>query len=144
MYHRLSSGVVESMNGANNAMRACTAVDVPNAAILLCKLECTRFNKMKQEAWGDNSILTPRGKEEFDATFTNLNPNHFLFHVRDKDEHWQVRVLRQNVAGQQEQIVKLSIPKNPMNGSYFKQCTSGADKTDAVPCEPWPLLHCPQ
>ena len=137
MYHRLSSGVVESMNGANNTMRACTAVDVPNAAILLCKLECTRFNKMKQEAWGDNSILTPRGKEEFDATFTNLNPNHFLFHVRDKDEHWQVRVLRQNVAGQQDQIVKL--PKNPMNGSYFGRCTCGADKTDAVP-----LLHCLQ
>jgi hypothetical protein len=135
MYHHSSSGVVESMNGANNDMRACTAVDVPNATILLCKLECTRFNKMKQEAWGDNSILTPWGKEEYDATFTNLNPNHFLFHVCDKDEHWQVRVLRQNVAGQQEQIVKLSIPKNPMNGSYFGRCTCGADKTDAVPCE---------
>ena len=78
---------------------------VPNATILLCKLECTRFNKMKQEAWGNNSILTPRGKEEYDATFTNLNLNHFLFHVRDEDEYWQVRVLRQNVAGQQEQVI---------------------------------------
>ena len=53
--------------------------------------------------------------------------------MHDKDEHWQVRVLRQNEAGQQEQIVKL--PKNPMNGSNFGRCTCGADKTDAVPCE---------
>jgi hypothetical protein len=34
MYHRSSSGVVELMNGANSDMRACTAVDVPNATIL--------------------------------------------------------------------------------------------------------------
>jgi hypothetical protein len=88
---------------------------------------------MKQEAWGGNSILTPRGKEEYKATFTNLNPSHFLLHLHDKDDHWQLRVFRQNVAGRQEQIVKL--PKNPMNGSYFGRCTCGAGKTDAVPCE---------
>jgi hypothetical protein len=42
-------------------------------------------------------------------------------------------VFRQNVAGRQEQIVKL--PKNPVNGLYFGQCTCGANKTDAMPCE---------
>ncbi len=47
------------MNRANGEMRAWTAIDLPNATILLLKLECTRFNKMKQEAWGKNSILTP-------------------------------------------------------------------------------------
>ncbi len=54
MYHRSSSGAVESMNRANGEMRmrARTAVDLPNATILLLKLECTLFNKMKQEAWG--------------------------------------------------------------------------------------------
>ena len=72
MYHPSSSGAVESMNRANNEMRARTADDLPNATILLLKLECTRFNKMKQEAWGGNSILTPWGKDEYDATFTNL------------------------------------------------------------------------
>ena len=56
MYHHSSSGVVESMNMANSKMRACTAVDVPNATIL--------FNKMKQETWGNKSIPTPWGKEE--------------------------------------------------------------------------------
>jgi hypothetical protein len=73
MYHHSSSGAVESMNRANSEMRARTAADLPNATILQLKLECTRFNKMKQEAWGRNSILTPRGKEEYEATFTNLN-----------------------------------------------------------------------
>ena len=42
-------------------------------------------------------------------------------------------MFRQNMAGRQEQIVKL--PKNPVNGLYFRRCTCGADKTDAVPCE---------
>jgi hypothetical protein len=88
---------------------------------------------MKQEAWGGNSILTPRGKEEYDATFTNLNPSHFLFHLRDEDDHWQLRVFRQNVPGRNEQVVTL--PKNLVNGSYFGRCTCGADLTDAVPCE---------
>jgi hypothetical protein len=72
---------------------------------------------MKQEAWGGNSILTPWGKDKYYATFTILNSSHFLYHLRDKDYHWQLRVFRQNVAGRQEQIVKL--PKNPVNGSYF-------------------------
>ncbi len=58
MYHRLSSGAVESMNRANSEMRALTAVDLPSATILLLKMECARFNRMKQEAWGGNSILT--------------------------------------------------------------------------------------
>ncbi len=121
------------MNRANNEMRARTAIDLPNATILLLKLECTQFNKMKKEAWGGNSILTPQGKDKDDATFTNLNPSHFLFHLHDKDDHWQLRVFRKNVAGRQEQLVKL--PTNPVHGSYFGRCTCGADKTDAVPYE---------
>ena len=63
--------------------------------------------------WGGNSVLTPRGKDKYDATFTNLSPSHIIFHLRDKDDHWQLRVFGQNVAGRQEQIVKLS--KNPVN-----------------------------
>jgi hypothetical protein len=72
MYHCSSPGAVEYMNRANNKMSAWTAIDLPNATILLLKLECTRFNKMKQEAWGGISIPTPRGKAKYDATFTNL------------------------------------------------------------------------
>jgi hypothetical protein len=96
-------------------------------------MECTQVNKMKQEAWGGNSILTPQGKDEYDATFTNLNLSHFIFHLRDEDDHWQLRVFKQNVPGRNEQIVKL--PKNLVNGSYFGRCTCGADLTDAVSCK---------
>jgi hypothetical protein len=91
------------------------------------------FLCIKQEAWDGNSILTPRRKDKYDATFTNLNSSHFLYQLRYKSDHWQLRVFRQNMAGRQEQIVKL--PKNSVNGSYFGQRTCGADKTDAVPCE---------
>ncbi len=114
-------------------MRAQTAVDLPNTTILLLKLECARFNMMKQEAWGGNSIQTPRGKDEYDATFTNLNPSHFIFQLRDEDHHWQLRVFGQNVPGRNEQVVTL--PTNLVNGSYFGRCTCGADMTDAVPCK---------
>jgi hypothetical protein len=47
MYMWSSSGTVEAMNKANKEMRARTAVDLLNACILLIKLECGRFNKMK-------------------------------------------------------------------------------------------------
>ena len=90
------------MNRANNKMRAQTAIDLPNATILLLELECTWFNKMKQEAWGGKSILTPRGMDKYVAAFTNLNSSHFLYHLRNKDDHWQLRMFRQNVAGRQE------------------------------------------
>jgi hypothetical protein len=133
MYHCLLSGAVESINRVNSKMRARTAVDLPNATILLLKLECARINRMKQEAWDGNSILTPWGKDEYDATFTNLNPSHFIFHLRDKDDHWQLRVFRQNVPGRNKQIVTL--PKNLVNGSYLGRCTCGADMTDVVPCK---------
>ena len=65
--------------------------------------------------------------------WTNLSAGHFIFNLRNYDEHWQVRVLRHNVPGAREQIVNL--PKSFVNGSYFGTCTCGADRTDAVPCE---------
>ena len=107
MFHCLSSGAVESMNKANKDMRARTTVDLLNASMVSIKLECVQFNKMKQEAWGGDSILTPWGKE---ATFTNLSPNHFIFHLRDYNNHWKIRVFRSNVGGRHEQIEYLSLP----------------------------------
>jgi hypothetical protein len=121
------------MNKANKEMRARTAIDLLNACILLIKLECGRFNKMKQDAWGGTSILMPRGLQEYEATFTNLSASHFIFNMHEHDDHWQVRVLQHNVPGAREQIVKM--PKSPVNGLYFRTCTCGADRMDAVPCE---------
>jgi hypothetical protein len=51
------------MNKANNEMRARTTVEPLVATMLLLNLEKNRFNKQKQEAWGGDSILTPRGQE---------------------------------------------------------------------------------
>ena len=39
--------------------------------------------------------------------WTNLSAGHFIFNLRNYDEHWQVRVLRHNVPGAREQIVNL-------------------------------------
>ncbi len=63
MYQQSALNAVESMNAANKEMHARTAVDTLNATLLLIRLECNRFLRMKQEAWGDDSFLTPRGKE---------------------------------------------------------------------------------
>jgi hypothetical protein len=133
MYFRSSSGVAESMNNANKEMRARTAVDLLNASILLIKLEVNRYYKMKKEVWGNSSILTPRGNEEYEATFTNLHPRHFSFRLKDYDNKMEVRVKRINVTGKREEVVTL--PKEPVNGSHFGTCTCGATQTDAVPCE---------
>jgi hypothetical protein len=133
MYNRSSSGVVESMNGANKDMRARTAVDLLNATILLTKLEVNRFYKMKKEVWGGSSVLTPRGIEEYEATFTHLNPRHFSFRLTDNDDNIEVSVKRINVTGKREEVVTL--PKEPVNGSHFGTCTCGGAQTDAVPCE---------
>jgi hypothetical protein len=121
------------MNNANKEMRARTAVDLLNACILLTKLEVNRYYKMKTEVWGGSSILTPRGIKEYEATFTNLHPRHFSFHLKDIDDYMEVRVKRINVPGKREEVVTL--PKYPVNGSHFGTCTCGATQTDAVPCE---------
>lgn len=133
MYSRSSSGTAESMNKANKEMRARTAVDLLNACMLLIKLEVNRFYTMKKEAWGGSSILTPRGMEEYEATFSNLHTRHFSLRLKEYDDNWTVYVKRINVSGKREEIVTL--PKAPVDGSHFGRCTCGAPQTDAVPCE---------
>ena len=108
LYFRSSSGTAESMNKANKEMRARTAVDLLNACMLLIKLECKRFYKMKKDTWGGTTVLTPRGIEEYEATFTNLSPSHFIFNLRDFDDHIEMRVQRINETGTKEQVVTLS------------------------------------
>jgi len=121
------------MNKANKEMRARTAVDLLNACILLIKLEVNRHYTMNKEVWGGSSVLTPRGLEEYDTTFTNLHPRHFSFRVKEYDDNWTVFVKRINVPGKKEEIVILQ--KVPVDDSHFGRCTCGAPQTDAVPCE---------
>jgi hypothetical protein len=89
---------------------------------------------MKQEAWGDDSgHLTPRRKDEFDSTYSDLFSHHYTYNVTDVETHWQVRVQRNNIDRAEPQYVRS--PKEAVNGSFFGTCTCGADKTDAIPCE---------
>ncbi len=133
MYNCSASGVVESMNSANQDMRARTAINLLNAAILLIKLEVNRYYKKKKEVWGGSSILTPRGIQEYKATFTLLHPRHFSFCLKDYDDNIEVSVKRINVTGKREEVVTLL--KEPMNGLHFGTCTCGAAQTNAVSCE---------
>ena len=133
MYARSSSGTAESMNKANSEMRARTAVDLLNACMLLIKLEVKRYYNVKREVWGGSSILTPRGNEEYEATFSNLHPRYFSFRLNEYDDRWEVRTKRINVPGKREEVVTL--PKEAVGESHFGTCTCGAPQTNAVPCE---------
>jgi hypothetical protein len=133
MYQQSASRAVELMNAANKEMHARTAVDALNATLLLIRLECNRFLRMKQEAWGDDLFLTPRGKDEYDSTYTDLFPHHYSYFVSNVEMHWQVKVQRDNVERAEPHYVRL--PKEAVDGSFFGTCTCGADKTNAVPCE---------
>jgi hypothetical protein len=133
MYQQSVSSAVESMNAANKEMRACMAVDALNPILLLIRLECDRFQQMKQEAWDDDLGLTPRGKDEYDNTYTDLFSHHYSYNVTNVETHWQVRVQCNNVERAEPQYVRF--PKEAANQSFFGTCTCGADKTNAVHCE---------
>ncbi len=50
---------------------------------------------MKQEASGDDSGLTPRGKDEYDSTYTDLFSHHYSYNVTDVEMHigkWEYSV----------------------------------------------------
>ncbi len=97
MYQQSALSAVESMNAANKEMRARTAVDALNATLLLIRLKCNRFDRMKQEAWGDDLFLSPPGKDEYDSTYTDLFLHHYSFFVSNVKTHWQVKVQCNNV-----------------------------------------------
>ncbi len=94
-------------------MQACTAVDALKATLLLIRLEWDRFQRMKQEAWSDDSGLTPRGKDEYDSTYTDLFSHHYSYNVTNVEMHWQVRVQRNNVERAEPQYV--GFPKEAVN-----------------------------
>ena len=104
MYQRSATSSVELMNAANREVRAQTAVNALNAALLLINLECKRFQPMKQQAWGDDLGLTPRGKELYESTYTDLSPAQFTFSQTKYDDYWGVQVKCTNVGTQPQQV----------------------------------------
>ncbi len=61
MCHRTASSSSESMNRANQAARARTAVDVVSSSRLLLKLAASRYQEKKEMAWTCKEALTPYG-----------------------------------------------------------------------------------
>ena len=94
MYHRTSSAAVESMNAANKEIHQRTAVDLLNASILLIRLECNRFNKMKELAWRSDNKLTPRGEEECNETFEGIVYRNFHILNDEKEDRFEFAVSR--------------------------------------------------
>ncbi len=88
MYQQSASSAVELMNAANKEIRARMAVDALNATLLLVRLEFDRFQQMKQEAWGDDSGLTPHRKDEYDSIYTDLFSHHYNYNVTNVKTHW--------------------------------------------------------
>jgi hypothetical protein len=134
MYHRTSSAAVESMNAANREMRAKTAVDPLNACILLIRMECKRFVKQRQVAWALDTELTCQGGVEYEEVFTNISSFDFTITVSEDLYGYQCTV-RRNVNTTSRVGGTVTIPKEPLRGSYFGTCTCGVDTHDAVPCE---------
>jgi hypothetical protein len=83
MYHRTSSATVESMNAANQEMRAKTAVDPLNACILLIQMECKPFVKLRRLALETDTDLTPRGIVEFNEVFAEISAYDFAITVAE-------------------------------------------------------------
>lgn len=75
MYGRSASSGVESMNRANKKdVRNHTAVDSLNAALRMIHIEAGRFESYKELAWKQTLPLTPRGMDEMEAVFSDVNP----------------------------------------------------------------------
>ncbi len=132
MYHQTSSAAVESMNAANKEIQQRTAVDLVNATILLIRLECKRFTKMKELAWRTDNVFTPRGEMEYNETFEGIPYRDFNLTIEEKEDHYEVSTSRRC---KPNKMFYVMIPKEAMKGSYFGHCSCGVDTRDAVLCE---------
>ncbi len=75
MYQRSASSAVESMNWANKAVCARTAVNVVSSTRLLLKLSASRYQEKKEEAWTWEEAPTPYGTKLRDVAFKTINSN---------------------------------------------------------------------
>ena len=116
----ISSWVTESkqMNNANREMRAKTAVDPLNACILLLRMECKRFTRQRSLAWAQETELTRRVKVEYDDVFANISSFDFTINVSEGLLDYTCTVQR-NVNAKSRVGGTVTIPKEPIRGSYF-------------------------
>jgi hypothetical protein len=129
MYYRTSSAAVELMNAANKEIRQRTAVDLVNATILLMRLECKRFTKMKELAWRTDNVFTSRGEMEHNETFEGISYRDFNLAIEEKEDRHEDATSRRCKPNKMFYVV---IPKEATKGSYFGHCSCGVDMRDAV------------
>jgi len=91
-----------------------------------------RYRKQQTNAWSTDSIFSWCGEKEYDETFQNLNHSQFRIIINEREDEWVCLVKRIEDRGPERTV---TLPKEPVRGSYFGLCTCGVDRHDAVPCE---------
>lgn len=94
MYSRSSSSGVKLMNFANLDAGKATAVDMLNSALLIIQLESKRYTEYQKMAWNEMSPSTPKGMEEMQLLFEDINMNEFILEVEDKNNHYSESAYR--------------------------------------------------
>jgi len=87
----------------------------------------TTRSKVRQE-------LTSRGKVKYDKVFSNISSFDFTINVSEGLLDYTCLV-RRHVNSKSRVGGTVTIPKEPIRGSYFGKCTCGLETRDAVPCE---------
>ena len=103
-----------------------------NATILLMRLECKRFTKVKELAWRTDNVFTSRGEMEHNETFEGISYRYFNLAIEEKEDRHEDTTSRRCKPNKMFYVV---IPKEATKGSYFGHCSCGVDMRDAVLCE---------
>ena len=140
MYHRTTSQGSEVMNAANKEICSKRAVCPVNACLILMKTECRRYVMQKNNAWAQETDLTPRGDKEYDEVYNGVNYREFSINLVERLTSWECNVKRLHTTLAQNHTV--IIPKEATRGSFFGECTCGLARRDAVPCEHMAAVVC--
>jgi hypothetical protein len=136
MYQRSASSSAESMNNANLAARARTAVDLVSSTMLLLKLAGVRYSAQKEKAWRWDNALTPHGKKLRDDAFEGVNFRHYgIFIDNDEENNDRVSARVTRLGGEQNVERRCWFLKvENDDGSVFGGCSCGVPNTDGIPC----------
>ena len=94
----------------------------------------------KNNAWAQDTDLTPRGDKEYDEVYNGVNYREFSINIVERLTSWECNVKRLHTTLAQNHTV--IIPKEATRGSFFGECTCGLARRDAVPCEHMAAVVC--
>ena len=136
MYQRSASSSAESMNKANLAARARTAVDPVSSIMLLLKLASLRFSGQKEKAWIWEYALTPHGKKLQDNAFDGVTFRHYSIFINNSEDNNDRVVARVTRLGGEQNVERKCwfLKEEDDDGSVFGGCSCGVPNTDGIPC----------